>query len=207
MVIPKRNELRSETLDCLGRGIMRSDTMRDDIAKRLGLDPKHPTFINTHAWALVDLQAEGVIEKVADGTYALADAPSSAIRKPERVTPPIVGECPKWARNLKSAANSRNNNTFYSAIRLTEADMVRLWDRCGGVCSLSGLPFSGEKIGTGKARRPYYPSLDRIDSELPYSVDNCRLVLQAVNFALNRFGDEVFRTIAQAVAQKNSQES
>ena len=90
---------------------------------------------------------------------------------------------------------------------LTEADMVSLWDRCGGVCSLSGLPFSGEKIGTGKAQRPYHPSLDRIDPERPYSVDNCRLVLQAVNFALNAFGDEVFLTIAQAVAQKNSRES
>ena len=207
MVIPKRNELRSETLDCLGRGIMRSDTMRDDIAKRLGLDPKHPTFINTHAWSLVDLQAQGVIEKVADRTYALADAPSSGISNSERITPPIIGDIPKWARNLRSAANSRNSKSFYSQIRLTEADMVSLWDRCGGVCSLSGLPFSGEKIGTGKAQRPYYPSLDRIDPERPYSVDNCRLVLQAVNFALNAFGDEVYLTIAQAVAQKISRES
>lgn len=202
MVIPKRIELRSETLDCLGRGIMRSDAMRDDIAKRLGLDPTHPTFINNHAWSLVDLQAQGIIDKAANGIYALADVPPAATGGRERVSPPIIGDLPRWARVQISSANSRNTTKFNSSIRLTEADMVSLWNRCGGVCSLSGLQFSGEKMGTGKAQRPFYPSLDRIDPEQPYSVENCRLVLQAVNFALNAFGDEVFLTIAQAVARK-----
>ena len=76
------------------------------------------------------------------------------------------------------------------------------WRR--SLCTISGLPFSGERIGTGKAQRPFYPSLDRIDPEQPYSVENCRLVLQAVNFALNRFGDEVFLKIARATTRTHS---
>jgi hypothetical protein len=58
---------------------------------------------------------------------------------------------------------------------------------------LSQLPSSQN----GRARRPFAPSLDRIDSNQPYSRRNCRLVLQAVNFALNAWGDDVFLAIAE----------
>lgn len=204
MLIPKRDELQSETLNCLERDITRSDAMRGDIAKRLGLDPKHPTFINNHAWSLVDLQAQGIINKVDAGTYQLVDVRPPPPDDLQPIIPPIIGNMPDWAREQIRAANSRNARKFHSSVRLTEADLVILWDRCGGVCSLSGLPYSGEKIGKGQAQRPYYPSLDRIDPEQPYDVENCRLVLQAVNFALNAFGDEVYLRIARAAARRNS---
>jgi hypothetical protein len=68
----------------------------------------------------------------------------------------------------------------------------------GGRCALSGLCFDLRIIGSGKARRPFAPSLDRIDSTGGYTRDNVRLVCQAVNFALNAYGEDTFREIAAA---------
>jgi hypothetical protein len=39
-----------------------------------------------------------------------------------------------------------------------------------------------------------------VDPDKPYTVENCRLVLQGVNFALNTFGDDTFLRIATAAA-------
>ena len=66
----------------------------------------------------------------------------------------------------------------------------------GGRCALSGL----RQVGSGKVLRPFAPSLDRIDSTGGYTRDNVRLVCQAVNFALNAYGEDVFREIATATA-------
>jgi hypothetical protein len=67
-----------------------------------------------------------------------------------------------------------------------------------GRCALTGLPFDLRKVGTGQARRPFAPSLDRIEGDKGYTKDNVRLVCQAVNFALNRFGEDIFYEIARA---------
>lgn len=58
-----------------------------------------------------------------------------------------------------------------------------------GVCELSGLPFGDEK--------PYAPSIDRIDSSKPYTQENCRLVVWALNAAFGEWGEEAFRLIAK----------
>jgi len=63
---------------------------------------------------------------------------------------------------------------------------------------LTHLAFRETSVGEGKARRPFAPSLDRIDPGEPCSRRNCRLVLQAVNFALNAWGDDVLLAIAEA---------
>ena len=81
----------------------------------------------------------------------------------------------------------------------TNDDLRALWHACSGRCMLTGLPFKDIQIGTGRARKPHSPSLDRSDPTLPYTRENCRLVLQAVNFALNAWGDEVFAEVTEAV--------
>ena len=75
------------------------------------------------------------------------------------------------------------------------------WKEGEGRCMLTNLPFRETQVGAGKARRPYAPSLDRIDSSKPYTRRNCRLVLQAVNFALNAFGDDVFLLMAEGATK------
>jgi hypothetical protein len=48
--------------------------------------------------------------------------------------------------------------------------------------------------------------LDRIDASGGYTRDNTRLVLQAVNFALNSYGEDTFRQIAKAAASFDPEE-
>ena len=198
--IPNRAHLRAETLCCLKRGITDSSAMRQDIAHRLNLDARHSTFINNHAWSLVDLQSQGLIKRMERGVYALSNEPAL----PDvTIEPPLDGVVPSWARSMIGKANNQNAKRFPGTEPFTTEDLMDLWRQCDGKCAMSGLAYSGERIGSGKARRPYFPSLDRIDPEQPYTRRNCRLVLQAVNFGLNAFGDEVYLRIARATAQRN----
>jgi hypothetical protein len=168
--------------------------MRQQLAGRFKLDPRDEAwrkFVNNHAWALVRLQSEERIRKITPGRYQLTAGVSDA-------TPPIrEGEpLPRWARVLVAGATQKNS-ARWGAEPFQRDDLVALWKDGEGRCMLTGLPFRETAVGSGRARRPFAPSLDRIDSSQPYSRRNCRLVLQAVNFALNSWGDDVFLAIAE----------
>lgn len=191
--MPDIPSLMEPTVELLRRGVSDSEGMRERLAKQFKLgrgDQAWRRFVNNHAWALVRLQTQGRIRKIAPGRYELA------IGEPDYVPPIREGEpLPKWARVLVSSATQRNKK--WAAERFEREDLIELWRGGGGRCMLTGLPFKDTAVGTGKARHPFAPSLDRIDSKQPYSRRNCRLVLQAVNFALNAFGDDVFLAIAE----------
>ena len=107
-----------------------------------------------------------------------------------------------------SAAETDKLFTMYSKMfvaarkrdgyELTKKDEYALVERFAGKCEMSGIPFS-EK-GTEWFRNPWSPSLDRIDSKKGYTPDNVRIVLCAVNAAMNEWGEDVFRFIAKSVA-------
>lgn len=80
---------------------------------------------------------------------------------------------------------------------MSDAEWEKLIARAAGRCEITGLPFSMER--SSYYRRPYAPSVDRIDNQLDYTYDNCRLVIYAVNCALNEWGMDVFRTISDAL--------
>lgn len=64
-------------------------------------------------------------------------------------------------------------------------DLTRAYieEKFGTVCAVTGVPFSFDrKNGTG-FQNPYAPSIDRIDSAMPYQIGNIQIVLTAVNFA------------------------
>jgi len=73
-----------------------------------------------------------------------------------------------------------------------------------GRCMVSGIPFSNERI-PGSARRPYFPSLDRIDSSKGYSCNNVRLVCVLVNIALNEWGLDPLMRVAQAIVGRSAE--
>jgi hypothetical protein len=74
-----------------------------------------------------------------------------------------------------------------------ERESAALYDAQGGRYALKGLRFDLHVVGSFKARRPFTPSLDGIDSAGGYTRNNARLVCQAINFALNADGEDTFR--------------
>ena len=63
-----------------------------------------------------------------------------------------------------------------------------------GRCALTGISFHDAK--KDEIRRPFIPSIDRIDRTKGYTKDNVRLVCNAVNMALFTWGDDVFNYVA-----------
>lgn len=192
------------TMELLRQGIGQSERMRQRLAVKYGINPSvtsWPRFVNNHAWALVRLQAIGAIRKLSPGRYELVLGPAPKEPLLDIPTPAIPADAnaplPRWAREMVVRATWKNARRWQAA-PFTNDDLRALWDTCGGRCMLTGLAFKETQIGTGRARKPHAPSLDRIDAEQPYTRENCRLVLQAVNFALNAWGDEVFVEVTEA---------
>lgn len=81
------------------------------------------------------------------------------------------------------------------AFNLTREWAERNWT---GRCALTNLPFS---FGN-RHHYPFAPSMDRIDSGLGYTTDNCRFVLFAVNSFKGVGTDAEMLTIAKALVSE-----
>jgi hypothetical protein len=84
---------------------------------------------------------------------------------------------------------------------LSYEEFLDIFYKTGGMCELSGIPFAGGKINNSRAR-PFFPSIDRINSCKGYTKDNVRFVCCAVNLALNDFGEDVLNQIAFGIVSK-----
>lgn len=80
---------------------------------------------------------------------------------------------------------------------LTEHEFDEIVKRAAGACELTGIPFSMQNTTLSK-RRPFAPSLDRVNCGLPYTKGNCRLVTVCVNAALSDWGEDVFRIMVSS---------
>lgn len=67
------------------------------------------------------------------------------------------------------------------------------------ICSQCKIPFEFNK--TNFIRRPFAPSIDRINAKLGYTKDNVRLVCTIVNMVLNEFGDNIFDKMCRAYVE------
>jgi predicted DNA-binding transcriptional regulator AlpA len=88
---------------------------------------------------------------------------------------------------------------------LSETEYKEMVVESCNTCAVSGIlfDFSGTQQG---AKRPWAPSIDRIDSNLPYTRRNCRLVCSAVNIAMNEWGETVLMRIARALTKNEYQD-
>lgn len=92
--------------------------------------------------------------------------------------------------------NARRRNIPFD---LSPDDFVALVLKTQGRCMLTGIVFNFSKAGG--ERRPWYPSIDRIDSRKGYTTTNCRIVCVAVNLAMNVWGEQVLNTIAEQIVK------
>lgn len=76
-----------------------------------------------------------------------------------------------------------------------------------GTCELTGLPFSFEPPPEGLTRRPDAPSVDRIDKTKPYTPENTRVILWAVNCALAEYGTETMLPILERMVNAIKEQS
>lgn len=185
-----KTDMKKLTLQALRQGISNSDEMREWIASETG-EAITSRFTNAHAWALVHLQKKNLIEKVSRATYRLSSKSVPDYSVPE----PTETYMPQWAIAHINKARIKN---AADCPPFTEDDLLYLWKDCGGRCSVTGLPFSFEKIGSGKAKKVYAPSLDRIQPGGCYSRENCRLVMVGVNFGINSWGLDTYLRLAEA---------
>lgn len=100
-----------------------------------------------------------------------------------------------WQRHRKGAL-SRG-----LAFQLTIDDVQQMLVLQGSRCALTQRVFSDEKPD-GQRIKPWAASIDRKDSTKGYTKDNCRLVCASVNIALNRFGDQAFMELLEAMVRR-----
>lgn len=85
--------------------------------------------------------------------------------------------------------------------RLAEDDVIHTAVTAKWRCAVTGIKFTLDQVGKAK-RKPYAPSIDRIDCSVGYEPANVRLVCVAVNIALGDWGDEVFSKLALYYAKR-----
>lgn len=86
---------------------------------------------------------------------------------------------------------------------ISHSDLIQRYDRFGGICCVSGIKFSCKE--SSFYRRPFAPSIDRIDSSIGYTPENTRLVCYAVNAAKNEWTDAILLRICNSVSKMNKQ--
>lgn len=96
------------------------------------------------------------------------------------------------------AAVRKNAKPRGIEVFITKDDILEMVTRSEGKCALTGIRFEFTAL-PGARIRPWIPSIDRIDSRLPYTKENCRLICASVNTALNQFGEGVLRAIAHGI--------
>lgn len=107
--------------------------------------------------------------------------------------------CQVACDNARSRATKRGIE-----FNLDKDVLARLAESQRWLCAVSGLPFAFDFDREGNhSYNPYGMSVDRVDCSKGYTPRNVRLVLTAVNFGLNDWGDEIYLKIARAVVARD----
>lgn len=95
-----------------------------------------------------------------------------------------------FTRNVITRARNNAKGRRGIECTLTRDDAVELLTKSAWACAVTGVRFTLEAVS---GKRPYAPSVDRIDSSKGYTVENCRIVCVAANYAMNVWGEQVLR--------------
>ena len=103
----------------------------------------------------------------------------------------ILNYCQKVFIQAKQNAKGRRKLEF----SIQKEDLLALLDDCKWKCAVTGIKFNLEVIA---GKKPFAPSLDRINSDLGYVPGNCRFVCVAANYAMNVWGEMVLNKMLKA---------
>lgn len=109
---------------------------------------------------------------------------------------------PRWCKPLIRQAK-KNAMKRGIEFNLTSQEFAVLVTRSEGHCEVSGVPF--DMSAANGMRRPFAASLDRIDSAMGYSFENCRMVCVLVNIALNEWGLDPLLQVARCLVNREKQ--
>lgn len=98
------------------------------------------------------------------------------------------GAAELWKSCRKSAVSRKLQ------FSLTVEDVESMLKRSSRRCEVTGIPFSNA-AHDGMRIRPWRASVDRLNSSIGYSPENCRLVCASVNIAMNQFGETFFHSL------------
>ena len=76
-----------------------------------------------------------------------------------------------------------------------------------GICEVTGVPFSFDAPSENCRVHPWGPSLDRIDNQRGYVIDNVQIVCNIFNLAKSDFPEPVIYALAQALVTYKSREN
>lgn len=112
-------------------------------------------------------------------------------------------EIPVWAkeihRNCKKNAAARE-----IPFSLSEMDVVEMALKSKGFCAVTKVQLRIGYSARKGQRRPWHPSIDRIDSRDGYTRSNCRIVCVAANLAMSTWGDWVLLEMLSSMRAKRS---
>jgi hypothetical protein len=121
----------------------------------------------------------------------------------EPVLPKGYNSLAKCFRSTKCrgsrATRKRNMDDNY----LTYKEVELLFEKQNGRCAISGIKLD-MSYKLNAERNPFSPSIDRIDCNKGYNINNIRIVCMIVNFGLNQFGKEVFIEVCKATVAFNA---
>jgi len=110
---------------------------------------------------------------------------------------------PTWqrqqhARRLGKTVRTRAAQQYRVPCEIDARWILQRIIKQGDRCAVSGVAFSYDRgLPTKDGRNPRAPSVDRVDCSKGYVPSNCRIVLLAVNVALNLWGDAQFIEICR----------
>lgn len=110
------------------------------------------------------------------------------IEKRVRVTRTANGKAETY-RKARRSSKAGYIDRFMERVRIENPDTnltrEHLETCFGDVCAVTSVAFRYDRSIGSSFTNPYAPSIDRIDSSLPYQVGNIQIVLATVNFAKN----------------------
>jgi len=99
--------------------------------------------------------------------------------------------------NLSGNAKRRNIE-----VSITKEDLKSLWELQGGLCAVTGVPMQKASASKSGVKNQFRASVDRIDNEKGYTIDNVRMVCSQVNVMRMDLTDDQLRFWCSAVVKE-----